>query len=221
MWMWEDSCVIWKKLLEVPFSWSLRSDQLLLFLIRLSSLSPTSALNYFYLHQLMEEQVIFCVSNEIFNFFLANHFVCILDVCLSSPLYTPQQKQLYNSWKQKIRAIWSSSPFPLTPNSYVDSLGYSPKYVPRRYSLNTQTQMIRQFSPVRTFLSSTKQATFHHRSSVPNIKFGYPTTMSTPQPHIKSVQDDEKADSALDNIETQLENICLSVTNQVIDKEES
>ena len=42
----------------------------------------------------------------------ASQFVSLLDCGLSSPLYSPHHRQLFQSWKQKVKTIWTS--YPLT-----------------------------------------------------------------------------------------------------------
>ena len=39
----------------------------------------------------------------------ANQFVSLLNICLGSDLFSAQQKQLFLSWKQKIRVLWCAS----------------------------------------------------------------------------------------------------------------
>ena len=40
----------------------------------------------------------------------ASQFVRLLDCCLSSPHYSVQHRQLFQSWKQKVKIIWTSQP---------------------------------------------------------------------------------------------------------------
>ena len=40
----------------------------------------------------------------------ASQFVSLLDCCLSSPHYSAHHRQLFQSWKQKVKIIWTSQP---------------------------------------------------------------------------------------------------------------
>ena len=40
----------------------------------------------------------------------ASQFVGLLDCCLASPHYSAHHRQLFQSWKQKVKIIWTSKP---------------------------------------------------------------------------------------------------------------
>ena len=74
--------------------------------------------------QLMVETIIVCLTKLCSQLLLspntdqrtATQFMSLLDICLNSSHFGTTQKQLFMSWKQKIKAIWSSHQ--ITPNFY-------------------------------------------------------------------------------------------------------
>ena len=222
--LWEALC-FWKEILH---SWT-----------RLSHLSKTYAHIYSCPLPLMEEQVKWVYlgdMSEIFIFQQTTLFASLISVW-ALPTIIPSRSSFTILGNRRSGQYGLLHQFPTHHLTimvcqmilsfkeckyfFSDSSGlYSSRYVPRRYSLHNQSPMIRQISPIR-LTNNHQQAKFFHRSSVPNIKFGYPG-MLAPSSTASSLRDNPKQESNenLDNIETQLENICLSVTNQVIDKEE-
>ena len=55
----------------------------------------------------------------------ASQFVSLLDCCLACPHYSAQHRQLFQSWKQKVKIIWTSQPFSSFLGSYISTLQQS------------------------------------------------------------------------------------------------
>jgi hypothetical protein len=122
-------------------------------------------------------------------------FLGLLNICLTSDLYQPQQKQLLLSWKQKIGSIWHTLPATFqTPQSNQKSptSWHNPSSLSRRSSL----QNWHKFSPDHggrpvqcpssgrenlAFLPFQDNSIVQQRSKDPNLKFSssYPSGINT------------------------------------------
>ena len=121
-------------------------------------------------------------------------FIGLLNICLSSDLYQPQQKQLLLSWKQKIGSIWHTLPATLqTPHvNQKDQTSWQKlSSLSRRSSLQNWHRFspdhggwpVRHPSPARenlTFLPYQNNSMIQQRRSDPNIKFSssYPSSIN-------------------------------------------
>ena len=70
-----------------------------------------------------------------FYFILVLIFIGLLNICLASDLYQPQQKQLLLSWKQKIGSIWQTLPATLQTPHGSQTSWHNPSSFSRRSSL--------------------------------------------------------------------------------------
>ena len=112
-------------------------------------------------------------------------FTGLLDVCLSNDLYQHQQKQLLFSWKLKIGTIWQTLPSLYQPNQHqqkTPKLWHHNSTLSRRSSLQNWHKCpispgILPFRPPSNLRDNLVNIphkypkSFHHRRSVPNIKF--------------------------------------------------
>ena len=107
-----------------------------------------------------------------------------------------------------------------TSESPLSSLSYQSSYISRRYSVQAPlTSVIRPITPLR--LEGQAQPHTVRPRSVPNIKLSGPNLQPyRPQPNPSGLTGPcgEAAEAVRDNIETELENLCLSVTERVLEK---
>ena len=105
-----------------------------------------------------------------------------------------------------------------TPSeSPLSSQSYQSSYISRRYSVQTPlTSTIRPVTTIRPPQLDTETLHTVRPRSVPNIKFSS-QLFHRPQP-LQSGWAEPGEDATGDNIETQLENLCLSVTEKVLEK---
>ena len=112
-------------------------------------------------------------------------FIGLLNICLVSDLYQPQQKQLLLSWKQKIGSIWHTLTATLeTPhgNQKIQTSWQKLSSLSRRSSLQNWQRISPDHGgrPVQhpnhareniTFMPYQDNFMFQQRRSDPNIKF--------------------------------------------------
>ena len=118
-------------------------------------------------------------------------FIGLLNICLASDLYQPQQKQLLLSWKQKIGSIWHTLPAPLQAH-HVNQKSQTAWHNPSSFSRRSSLQSWHRFAPDHggrpdqhsipaienlTFLPYQNNSMIQQRRSDPNIKFSssYPS----------------------------------------------
>jgi len=160
------------------------------------------------------------------------HFVSLLDICLAQDCYGSHQKQLLQSWKHKLNSIWKGSSlnkkskfktkdvgsnddkssFPISYWNDIDHQDSNRDPNKKRLSLQTEEAKIR--------------SSYQHRFSLPlyNARQGckyssdqaQQSSLLSSSKHFRAVTKSSSTPLSEDELDSRLENLCISVTENAL-----